>query len=266
MAEHGLTGPVIGVAFDGSGFGPDGTVWGGEFLISTYGGFERAAHLERMPLPGGEASIRRPYRLAFAYPAALGIEMPDLPSLAAIPAEEREIIAAAIANRINTPLTSSCGRLFDAVAALLGLGRSITFEGQAAIALEMAAADGGSVAPYPFFIQKADGVSQVRLGALLRGVVTDAANGVGIPEIALRFHHTVAAVIRDVSLLLSRQTGIKTVVLSGGCFQNKLLTDLAAALLAASGLACVTHRQVPCNDGGIALGQAAVAHAAATAS
>ena len=156
MAEHGLTGPVIGVAFDGSGFGPDGTVWGGEFLIATYAGFERAAHLEPMPLPGGEASIRRPYRLAFAYLHSLGIEAPDLPSLAVIPAEEREIIAAQIANRINTPLTSSCGRLFDAVAALLGLGRTVTFEGQAAIALEMAATGAGSAAPYPFSIEKAE--------------------------------------------------------------------------------------------------------------
>jgi hydrogenase maturation protein HypF len=260
MAEHGLTRPVIGVAFDGSGFGPDGTVWGGEFLIGAYGRFERAAHLERMPLPGGEASIRRPYRLAFAYLHALGIDMPDLPSLSAIPAEERDIIVAAIANRINTPLTSSFGRLFDAIAALLGLQRTISFEGQAAIALEMAAVEGGSDAPYPFSLEKADGAYQVKLGAILGGAAADAAGGVGAPEIALRFHHTAAAIIRDVSLLLAEETGIRTVVLSGGCFQNKLLTDLAVALLEASGLSCATHRRVPCNDGGIALGQAAIAH------
>ena len=113
-------------------------------------------------------------------------------------------------------------------------------------------------------MEKADGAYQVKLGALLRGVVSDAAKEKGIPEIALRFHHTAAAIIRDVSLLLAEETGIRTVVLSGGCFQNKLLTDLAVALLEASGLSCATHRQVPCNDGGIALGQAAIAHALAS--
>ncbi len=265
MAEHGLLGPVIGVAFDGSGFGPDGSVWGGEFLISTYAGFHRAAFLEQMPLPGGEVSIRKPYRLAFAYFCALGGEMPDLPSLAEIPAEEREIIATQIAQRINTPLTSSCGRLFDAVAALLNLQRTITFEGQAAIGLEMVAAQAGPDRSYPFSIEQADGPFQVRLGEILHAIAADLVKGVGVPEIALRFHHTVAHIIRRVSLLLSKETGIKTVVLSGGCFQNKLLADLTVGLLKASGLTCVTHRQVPCNDGGIALGQAVVAHALAPA-
>jgi hydrogenase maturation protein HypF len=263
MAEHGLPGPVIGVAFDGSGYGPDGSVWGGEFLIGTCAGFDRAASLAQMPLPGGEVSIRKPYRLAFAYLRALGIEMPDLPSLSAIPAEEREIITAQIANRINTPLTSSCGRLFDAIAALLGICRTITFEGQAAIALEMVAAPNGPATPYPFSVDKAEGRFQVRLGELIGAIINDAVQGVGVPEIALRFHHTVAHVIRRVSLLLSEETGIKTVVLSGGCFQNRLLAELAVSLLTASGLRCVTHRQVPCNDGGIALGQAVVAHAVA---
>jgi hydrogenase maturation protein HypF len=189
--------------------------------------------------------------------------MPDLPSLSEIPAEEREIITAQIANRINTPLTSSCGRLFDAIAALLGICRTITFEGQAAIALEMVAAPAGPATPYPFSVDKAEGRFQVRLGELIGAIINDAVQGVGVPEIALRFHHTVAHVIRRVSLLLSEETGIKTVVLSGGCFQNRLLAELAVSLLTASGLRCVTHRQVPCNDGGIALGQAVVAHAVA---
>jgi hydrogenase maturation protein HypF len=264
MAEHGLAGPVIGVAFDGSGFGPDGTVWGGEFLIARYGGFERVAHLEKMPLPGGAISIRKPYRLAFAYLSALGGAIPDLPSLLAIPDEERAIIEAQIARGINTPLTSSCGRLFDAVAALLDLRRTITFEGQAAIDLEMIARETGPDAVYPFSIETADGRFQIRLGDLLRAVAADAARGRGAPEIAHRFHRTVARMIRDVVVLLSRETGIGTVVLSGGCFQNRLLLGLTLPLIAASGLRCVTHRQVPCNDGGIALGQAAIAHAIVT--
>ena len=265
MAEHGLPGPVIGIAFDGSGFGLDGSVWGGEFLIAWYEGFERAAHLEQMPLPGGEVSIRRPYRLAYAYLCALGGEIPPMPSLLQIPEEERAIIAAQVARRINTPLTSSCGRLFDAVAALLNLSRTITFEGQAAIALEMIAA-GGPADPYPFSIREEDGQRQVTLGSLFSALISDAMGGASLPEIATRFHHTVARMIGEVAALISQETGIREVVLSGGCFQNRLLTDLTAALLTASGLSCFTHRQVPCNDGGIALGQAAVAHARSHAS
>ena len=259
MAEHGLSGPVIGVAFDGSGFGPDGSVWGGEFLIATYGGFERAAHLEQMPLPGGEASIRRPYRLAYAYLRCLGDKILDLPFLARISDEERAIITAQVAQRINTPLTSSCGRLFDAVAALLNLCGTITFEGQAAIALEMAAGAAPGQ-PYPFSIREEHGRRQVKVGDLLSAIVSDAKSGVGVPEMAARFHHTMASMVRDVAILISQEKGIREVVLSGGCFQNRLLSDLTVALVTAADLRCFTHRQVPCNDGGISLGQAAVAH------
>jgi len=261
MAERGLTGPVIGVAFDGSGFGPDGTVWGGEFLVASYGGFERAAHLEPMPLPGGEVSIRKPYRLAFAYLAALGAETGDLPSLLAIPEEERAVIATQIARRINTPLTSSAGRLFDAVSALLNVVRTITFEGQAAVGLEMAAAAGGPGNPYPFSFEERDGPSLIRLGDLLIAICHDLRSGVPLPEIAFRFHLTVARIVRDVAAVLASRTGIKNVVLSGGCFQNRLLVGLASNLLKEAGLICFTHGQVPCNDGGISLGQAVVAHA-----
>ena len=261
MAEHGLAGPVIGVAFDGSGFGPDGSVWGGEFLVAAYGGFSRVGHLEQMPLPGGEVSIKKPYRLANAYLLALLGEIPDLPSLRRVPDEERAIIAAQVANRINTPLTSSCGRLFDAVSALLGLSWTITFEGQAAIALEMIARGRAHADPYPFSVEREDGQWQVRLKALFQALAVDAARGVSPSGISLRFHHTVAHMVKAVAALVSRETAITTVVLSGGCFQNRLLTDITAALLAASNLRCYTHAQVPCNDGGIALGQAAVAHA-----
>ncbi len=258
MAEHGLSGPVIGVAFDGSGFGPDGTVWGGEFLVARYGVFERAAHLEPMPLPGGEVSIKRPYRLAFAYLSALGCDSAAIPSVAAIPEEERAIIETQIARLINTPLTSSAGRLFDAASALLGLVRTITFEGQAAIALEMAASAGGGN-PYPFSIEETEGPSLVRLGELFSALCSDVRGGAPLSEIAFRFHLTVARMIGDVAALVARRTGIKTVVLSGGCFQNRLLVRLASGLLKEAGLTCLTHRQVPCNDGGISLGQAVIA-------
>ncbi len=260
MAEHGLIGPVIGIAFDGSGFGPDGSVWGGEFLIATYGDFERAAHLERMPLPGGEVSIRRPYRLAYGYLKALGLEIPRLPSLTRIPEEEQAVIAAQVAQGINTPLASSCGRLFDAVAALLDLCGTITFEGQAAIALEMIASQ-GPVDPYPFSIREEEGKRVIEVGELIAAILSDAKDGKDASGIAARFHHTVARMAADVAVLISRQTGISDVVLSGGCFQNRLLADLTVTALGASGLRCFTHRQVPCNDGGISLGQAAVAGA-----
>ena len=266
MAEHAIAGPVIGVAFDGSGFGEDGTVWGGEFLITRYDGFERAACLEPMPLPGGEVSIKRPYRLAFAYLHALGLDTAGLPSISAINEEERTIIAAQIARRVNTPLTSSAGRLFDAASAFLGVVRTISFEGQAAIGLEMAAAatsDGpdGTGAPYPFSVEETDGLSLIRIGGLFAALSADARSDAPLPQIAYRFHLTVAAMIRDIAARIAAKTGIKTAVLSGGCFQNRLLTRLATGLIEDVGLKCITHRQVPCNDGGISLGQAAVAHA-----
>ena len=260
MAEHGLSGPVIGVAFDGSGFGLDNAVWGGEFLVATYGDFKRVAHLEPMPLPGGEVSIRRPYRLAYGYLSALGMEIPRLPSLIAIPEEEQALIAAQVAERINTPLASSCGRLFDVAAALLNLCGTITFEGQAAITLEMAASR-GPADPYPFSMKQEEGRHVIEMGELMAALVSDVEGGKDVSEIAASFHHTVARMIGDMAAIISRETGIRDVVLSGGCFQNRLLSDLAAAFLSEAGLRSFFHRRVPCNDGGISLGQAAVASA-----
>ncbi|MGA2106186.1 MAG: carbamoyltransferase HypF [Syntrophorhabdales bacterium] len=261
MAENGLSGPVIGVAFDGSGFGLDGTVWGGEFLVGTYGGFQRMGHIEKMPLPGGEASIRRPYRLAFAYLYSLFRDLPSAPSLSQIDKDERQVITAQIEGRINTPLTSSCGRLFDAVSALLNVCRTISFEGQAAIALEMVAAEGKHLSPYPFGIKKVEGVWQVMLKELFQALLSDLSGGANPALISRRFHETVADIIREMTAMLSKETGIKRVVLSGGCFQNRLLLELTLPLLRRHGLESFTHRQVPCNDGGISLGQAAIAHA-----
>lgn len=259
MADNGLMGPVIGVAFDGSGFGPDGSVWGGEFIVATYKGFERMGHIENMPLPGGEISIRKPYRLALAYVRTLLGETPDLPSFGRIPAEEQEIILAQITRGINTPLTSSCGRLFDSVSALLGFKRTISFEGQAAVALEMAAARSERGASYPFGLEKEDGLWQVKLKQLFRSVIEEMTSAVPISEISFKFHGTVAHMIRDATTAVSAETGITKIILSGGCFQNRLLLDLTLPLLAHAGLTCFVHRQVPCNDGGLALGQAAVA-------
>ncbi len=264
MADNGLSGPVIGVAFDGSGFGPDGTVWGGEFLVATYKGFQRLGHIEKMPLPGAEASIRRPYRLAFAYLYSLFRDVPGASSLSQIEADERQAITAQIEGPINTPLTSSCGRLFDAVSALLGVCRTISFEGQAAIALEMIAAAGSHLSPYPFRIEKVEGVRQVMLKELIQALLSDLSDHIDPAIISRRFHETVAEMIGKMASMLSEESGIKKVVLSGGCFQNRLLLDLTLPILQERGLSSFTHCQVPCNDGGISLGQAAIAHATMT--
>jgi hydrogenase maturation protein HypF len=261
MADNGLVEPVIGVAFDGSGYGPDGTVWGGEFLVGGYQGFERAGRLQHMPLPGGEISIRRPYRLAFAYLHILLGDVPELPFLSSLPSEERTVLLSQINHRINTPLTSSCGRLFDAVSALVNVCGTTTFEGQAAIALEMAARGTDDPDPYPVSVEKEDGLWIVGIQGLFQALVSDMLRGVRVPEISGRFHSTVAHAIRRVVSLLSKDTGIKDVVLSGGCFQNRLLVGLVLPLLRASGLRCFTHGQAPCNDGGIALGQAIMGQA-----
>jgi hydrogenase maturation protein HypF len=188
----------------------------------------------------------------------------DLPSLSGITDEERTIIASQIDNRINTPLTSSCGRLFDAVSALLGICTSTTFEGQAAIALEMTAAAGRRLSPYPFRIEMVNGVRQVMLKDLFQALLSDLSDGVDPAFISRRFHETMAEMIGEMVSLLSEETGIKKITLSGGCFQNRLLLDLTLPILRERGLDSFTHREVPCNDGGISLGQAAIAHATMT--
>jgi hydrogenase maturation protein HypF len=167
--------------------------------------------------------------------------------------------------RINTPLTSSCGRLFDAVSALLGICGTTTFEGQAAVALEMAAFDAADLPAYPFDINEIDGVRQVGLKRLFEALLDDIFGGVAVGLISRRFHATLAAMIGEMAELLSARTGIRSVALSGGCFQNRLLTGMSIDLLLKRGFTCLTHRRVPCNDGGVSLGQAAIGSAAGDA-
>ncbi len=259
MADNGIVEPVIGVAFDGSGFGPDGTVWGGEFLIARLDGFERIGRIEPLPMPGGEAAIRKPYKLAIAYLHRLLGHLPDLPFVRDITEEERNLIFRQLEQSINTPLTSSCGRLFDAVSALLNIRKAITFEGQAAIELEMASRQEGEAQSYAYGLEIIDGVWEVRLRPLLEAILNDIASGIPVSEIGLRFHETVARLICDVAARAASEKRIARVALSGGCFQNRLLLSRTVPLLREAGLEVLLHRQVPCNDGGISLGQAAVA-------
>jgi hydrogenase maturation protein HypF len=262
MAENGIVEPVIGVSLDGTGYGTDGHIWGGEFLVADYKDFKRAAHLEYLPLPGGALAIKKPYRTALGYLLALGIG-PDekLPFLKQIEAAETAIIRDQVKKKINTPLTSSMGRLFDAVAALTGVRRVIEYEAQAAIDLETCALDNeNETGSYPISIESQNGTSIIKIGGILTSIVKELKQNTPQSIIAIRFHNTVAQMILDVCRKISLETGIKKTALSGGVFQNRLLFRKTIPLLESAGFEVYTHRQVPCNDGGISLGQVAIAN------
>jgi hydrogenase maturation protein HypF len=257
LADNGVAGPAIGVALDGAGYGDDGHIWGGEFGVADYIAFTRRVHLEYLPLPGGDAAVKRPYRTAIAYlyrllgPASLG---PDLPCFKGVAKVELDLIKQQVDRGLNSPLTSSMGRLFDAVAALLGLRREIEYEGQAAIELEMIA-DDAETGVYPFDIIS----EEIKLEDLLAAVLADVVQKTTPPVIAARFHNTAARMVRDVAFRISRETGLRQVALSGGVFQNRRLLTQAIRELMNMGLTPLWHREAPANDGGIALGQAVIA-------
>ncbi len=256
MAENGLTGerPVIGVAFDGTGYGTDRAIWGGEFLIADYASSRRVAHLKYVPLPGGDAAIRRPYRIALAHLWAAGVGWEDdLPPVVAAPAAERAVLVQQLERGLNTVPTSSIGRLFDAVSALAGVCQEINYEAQAAIELEMLVKDGVGEA-YPF-----DSEDEIDPAPCIHAVVADVRGGLPAGVIAARFHNGLALMIRDVCLRLREETGLNEVALSGGVFQNVTLLAKALPLLQEAGFTVYTHRLVPPNDACISLGQAVVA-------
>ncbi len=262
MVDNGLNEPVIGVAFDGTGLGSDGCIWGGEFLLADYRGFRRLGHFQYVPLPGGAVAIERPYRMAISYLASLlGEEFPGgkLPVMNYVDGGEIDIIIEQIKKKINSPLTSSCGRLFDAVSALTGVRYRIDYEAQAAVELEMVA-DEGEQGSYPFSIIVQDGVDIVQLGELFAAIIAELNRGVPPASISMKFHRTLAEIITRLCQRLSQQTGIGRVALSGGVFQNRLLFRLAVAALESAGLTVLTHREVPAGDGGISLGQAVIAN------
>jgi len=263
LAENGVKDKVIGVAFDGTGYGTDGTLWGGEFLLADWKDFERVGHFEYVPLPGGAAAIKKPYRLALSYLYTLlgdDFSLEGLP-LGDIKTAEIEIIKQQLKRKINSPLTSSAGRLFDAVSALVGVRGEIDYEAQAAIELEMLAPDKiDKAGAYPFSIEVEGGMRVVKLKELLAGVVGDVRNKVPTPEISLKFHRTMANITVEMCKLIAEDSGIKRVGLSGGVFQNRLLLKLAVAALRREGFEVLSHRLVPANDGGISLGQAVVAN------
>ncbi|MFH0913949.1 MAG: carbamoyltransferase HypF [Chloroflexota bacterium] len=261
MADSGLREPVLGVAFDGTGYGTDGHIWGGEFLLADYKDFQRLGHLQYVPMPGGAAAIERPYRIAVSYLVTLLGEdsLKSLPFLEQVDEQELRLLLKQLQKKLNAPLTSSAGRLFDGVSALLGIRGKIDYEAQAAIELEMVTEESES-GGYPFTIAEQDSVNIVRLGQLFAAILADMSRKVTPSVISARFHNTVAQVIAEMCHRLSAKNEISKVVLSGGVFQNRLLLRRTVAALEKAGLTVLTHRQVPTNDGGVSLGQAVIAN------
>jgi hydrogenase maturation protein HypF len=258
MAENGCKGPVIGIAFDGAGYGLDGAIWGGEAMIADYQNFRRVSHLQYLPLAGGDAAIRHPSRIAAAFLIALfGSTFND--QVRALVGEEHARILATMVDRgINTVQTSSCGRLFDAVAALLGVRDEITYEAQAAIELEtLARSSPPANHIYPFSIRH----QAIQTGDIIASIIGDLESGTPKPKIARAFHETMAEVAAQMALDARVKSGIDVVALSGGCFQNRLLQGAAIERIEQEGFTVLVHRRVPASDGGLALGQAVVAAA-----
>jgi hydrogenase maturation protein HypF len=256
MAEHGIEGPVIGLAFDGTGYGTDGHTWGSEFMVCDYGHFERKLHFDYMPMPGGDKASEEPWRMGLALLwQTFGEQIfdMDLPLLKAVkPSLARDVVSS-VQKGINCPLTSGSGRLFDAVAAITGICTHSLFHAEAPMRLE-SAVDCETDEYYDFSM---DG--SLRFNAAIRQICDDVASGVTTGIIAARFHNTIAEASAQAAKLISGATGITTVVLSGGTFQNKYLTETLEKKLLKNNLAVYMHSKVPCNDGGIALGQLVIA-------
>jgi hydrogenase maturation protein HypF len=283
MAEHQLNEPVIGVSFDGTGFGVDGAIWGGEFLVGDYRHVRRAAHLRYVGMPGADKAVHEPWRMAVAHLRDAGRALDCLESRIS-PAALRTVDTM-LERRFNTPLTSSAGRLFDAVASMIGIRDSVTFEGQAAQQLEWLATEAAAERAYPFAVAETEtecnraaaepAVSMSRLAGwnmshpveiidtrpLIRSVAADIANGTAAGRIARRFHRTIVEIIVNLCSRIRQETHVNVVVLSGGTFMNALVATEAAHSLQEMGFRVFQHRAVPPNDGGLSLGQLAVAAA-----
>ena len=262
MAECDVSGPVIGLAMDGTGYGTDGTIWGGEILVTDFHGFERIGHFETAPLPGGDAAVHEPWRMAVSYlyqtfgPSVFDLSIPFMKNLDPTGAH---LVVDMIEKKINTPQTSSCGRLFDGVAALVGLRNRVSYRAQAAIELEMEIGDGDG--DYRTSFREEEGKIIIPQASIVRGVVSDLMTGVDRRTISRKFHNTLVRVFAQACSEVRNRRKLNQVVLSGGVFQNAfLLSKLEKALLELD-FEVYTHSLVPTHDGGIGLGQAVVANA-----
>jgi len=256
MAEHQIDEKAIAVIFDGSGLGYDGAIWGGDFFVGDYLNLKRIAHFEYMPLPGGDAAIREPWRAATGYLySAFGEELPELPSFGAdLPVMK---IMQILAQKINSPLTSSAGRLFDAVSALAGGPARISYEAQAAITL-MHAIQSTNFESYRIDINRIDDKYIISVKSLIQQVYEDVMNGVDYSQIAGKFHLTLAEMITQIVATARESYKLNKVILSGGVFQNEILLTLTETNLRKNNFNVYTPVNIPINDGGISLGQAII--------
>lgn len=262
MIEQGIKETLIGVSFDGAGLGSDGNIWGGEFLIADFSSFSRVAHLKEIPLPGGEQAIKEPWRMALSYlKASYGKDFYLLAHkwLKRIEPHKLSLVNTLIEKEINSPLTSSMGRLFDAVASIIGLRDEVNYEAQAAIELEMLASK-QEKGDYPFEIFPRGEELIIDPCPIIRAVIDDLNRGKRRDIMAARFHNSVSSIILKICQLLREKRGLNKVALSGGVFQNMYLLERVFSLLQKAGFKTYTHQHVPANDGGISLGQAVIAH------
>ncbi|MCG6862967.1 MAG: carbamoyltransferase HypF [Chromatiaceae bacterium] len=273
LADNGRAldaGPVIGIALDGLGYGEDGTIWGGELLLADYRGYQRLAHLKPAPMPGGTKAILEPWRNTYAQLVThigwdtLRTGFPSLDITRFLKNQPLHVLDTMIERGLNTPSTSSCGRLFDAVAAALDVSReAVSYEGQAAIELETLAVSSGArdESSYPFAVETGPKALLINPKPMWLALLADLARNLAKSRIAARFHAGLAVIVSDLAIRLAEKHDADAIALSGGVFQNKTLFEAVSKRLATSGLKILSHRQVPTNDGGLALGQAVVAAA-----
>jgi hydrogenase maturation protein HypF len=258
IADNSVRGNVIGVAFDGTGFGLDGNIWGGEFFIGDVKKLKRAAHLKYIPMPGAEAAIKEPWRMAFSYLYNVYGKKRKIYSFARA---SNDILSQMIDKKINSPLTSSMGRLFDGVSSLIGVCDFASYEGEAAIKLEKIIGGKGQAVKggYEFRYAEEGGMIIINWKPVITGIVKDLKFGVEKSRISLKFHNAVCDMIKDVCISLRKKYKIKKVCLSGGVFQNKYLIQRAKPMLEKEGFNVYGHERIPTHDGGIAIGQAVLA-------
>lgn len=262
MAENHLDDWVIGIALDGTGYGTDGAIWGGEVLVADYSEFQRAAHFAYIPLPGGSAAIHEPWRTAVSYLfSQYGRKFTSLgiPMVNSLDPQKLGLVLQMIERQVNSPMTSSCGRLFDAVAATIGLRKEVNFEAQAAMELEMAARISQDQVAYPFEIVAVGEKWEIGTRRLFEYLLKDLQDGVATSTMARRFHNGLTSLFVKVALKIRERTNLHRVCLSGGCFQNLLLFESLLDALREKGFEVYFHSEVPAGDGGISLGQAAIA-------
>jgi hydrogenase maturation protein HypF len=262
MTENHLDGDVIGFALDGTGYGTDGNIWGGEVLIANYAQLERAAYFEYVPMPGGAAAIREPWRMAVSYLVHhFGRDFlnMELPFLDGIEPQKIALLLQMIKRQMNSPLTSSCGRLFDAVSAMIGIRQRVNYEAQAAIELEMSITGASTEDAYRLELLHENKCLVISTRPLFEALLHDLTSGVPAGIISSRVHNGLVNVLASTATLLRERTGLNRVCLSGGSFNNLYLTEKLHGELLTAGFDVFTHREVPCGDGGISLGQAMVA-------